>query len=603
MSDISKELTLELQDFLLSVYDINDVERRQNLAKAAGFPQNLMRLIDWSKQPSDKFATHLIERTLSWETFSELDDRLVIVEYLNATKELGGGPHQRRLQELVKRIKNEIGNKSARDLLHQPLQITFVNREREISQFTNEESLVFRYALHAPAGYGKTWLMGRLYEEYDKLGWLVTRTSIERDTNLLSIINSLLASINASISEDITDPVALTKLFSSELKKQWGKRNKGIVLLVDLNASPTEISLFPYLVREWFDLLLNELKGLVFFKSEHNFRILFSGRFFDTDIQNLLRIDGKFEIFAIEPLKDRVLEQSVRQFLPDIVEEWQTELWSNLFYFTGGHPRYFTELLQLYWQQETPNPLDFFADKSREIIHLLQNEYSTFIKDVPLKARQILQPLSVFRYLSIEVLDEILESNNNIINWSSSSYDLADSLTQTHLVGWDRTHYLLTDSITRRIMVLLLKFSNDTDISFGERCNQAKEIYYKRLSDKEEDKVLANRWAIEYLFAALQSRSVDILTPDDRRTLRKWFWGDDEKTTPPSKGTELHRCLSALVNGRNGWRQVQSLQLTLSDEWEFQFVTNYYLRNSFYTIDSYRTLLAKIQAFQNQFSR
>ena len=90
MSRISVALEQEIRDFLLNIYELENEDRRKQIAHDAELPINLINRIEWRRQPTHAFVPHLIEMTLKWGQFGKEDPRHALIEYLKSTEQLGG---------------------------------------------------------------------------------------------------------------------------------------------------------------------------------------------------------------------------------------------------------------------------------------------------------------------------------------------------------------------------------------------------------------------------------------------------------------------------------------------------------------------------------
>ena len=249
----------------------------------------------------------------------------------------------------------------------------------------------------------------------------------------------------------------------------------------------------------------------------------------------------------------------------------------------------------MYRRELKPEPVYFFRANAREIQDIVLSEVKTVLSDFPRNEQELLLALSPFRYLSYEILEEILRHEPKIVNWAYSFIDLADYLTGTHLVSWDENGYLLKDDITRRIMSLYLRYYDEDAQLFSSRCAQAREFYQHRLNEKL-DSTPPVRWAIEYLYQSLQMMISETHTIQGRSQLRQIFWGNSDESAP-EPNTALYNCLSMLVNGRIPKFQIDALQRALQNDWEFRFTLNYFLREENFDTKWFGNLLAKVRAF------
>jgi len=602
MSPIHEELRSQIEEYLLNIPEIDDEDLRKQIARNARFTKRLFNKIEWNKQPSAHFVSYLLDFLIEWGDIDEADKRNSSLEYLKATQGMVGGQARIKLFQLLQSLEAEILGSSIK-ALGQP-EFKFINREQEISELTDEISLSPRHAIHAPAGFGKSWLLTRLRHVYLNKGWVVCNCSVGGDTTLTGLAQTLINSINPGKklefpNDDIED---IAEEFSGALKQMWESRQpgRGIVLLIDTDTVPREIKIFDLLLKEWLPAVIKNFQGLVFFGSEMSrFRIILAGRFFDNEIVNTLQsLDGSYSIYPLSAFSDIVLARSVNNYLSDINSVWRTELWSTLFYHSGGHPGIFNRILQFYQEQNKPLPRRFFEKNEDTIQQMVNEEIKIILEDIPDRVKELLIALSPFRYLSYDVLEEIITSRYKIPSQFTDFNDIVDKLTQTYLVSWDdQIGHLLRDTISRRIMAIYLRSVADVDPNYIDRCYIAKEIYRHRLIDLS-DVVPATRWAVEYLFQALQIATKQIGTIQGRRELRRAFWGEtDDSAQPPSPNTFLYNCLTDLIENRDMRIQIEALQRIMHADWEFKFNVNYYLRDDIYNQIWFGVLLSKTQSF------
>lgn len=594
-------LTKEIERFLLAIPDIKKKDFREQLAKDAELPDNLKSRIVWDKQPERDFVRHLVERLEKWGTFDKDDDRYALDEYLKVTEEEIGGTHKATLDDLLKKLAAEREKSGGSDP-------KFVNREDEIRALTRKLALP-GYAIYAPAGYGKTWLMRRLRHEFDDQKWLVAHATLGNDAPL-ELSNSLLSSVECPRPDALTepDPKYVANLLGSKLRTLWDqdqdrgldrKYRKGIVLLIDLSVIPKEVCYWDVILDDWLPSLLANISRHTYFCHKDKLRTIVSGRFFDPERLRSLKEKG-LKPYELKPFDDQVVAHSIEEYLPTLPDAEKTKLWSGLVYHVGGHPKCMSEILKLYKSQGEPEPNSFFQAHCNEIKGLVANEVAEVLEDIPEPARQQLLMLSPYRYLSVGLLRDMLAEDNSIVKVEKGkdANGLLTDLTQTYLVR-PVSAYLYKDSISRRIMTLSLRNSKcDAETSFSERCERARDFYRFRLHDKEDPSPY--RWAIEILYQSLQMHANEIDSLEGRRELRRLFWGEDDPSSLP-QDSMLYECLSSLVEERDAWEQLRALKRVLKgkDEWEFRFTLNYFLRDETYENRwSDNILSAKIDAFQ-----
>jgi len=600
---LSSQLIEQIKKLLLDVYELEDVERRKQFARNAEFPSRLFQQIHWQDQ-INPFIDDFVFKCSEWGPYTSTDFRHPLEEYLKTLQEFGGGEFRTALAKILIEIRSELGTS---EKSKEPPEIQFVNRENEILYLGDPKSMVTRFAIHAPAGFGKTWLLKKLQEKFSSPSqwlpspWLVSYAKWTPNKTLYEFSNELLSSFNStlSINNDIVPSSEIPLQLAQIYKQEWNERytkSSGIVIMIDCENLITDADqkTFFELISVWLESFAQEIQGLKVFSSESNlFRIFIAGRFFRDEIRSFLS-SYQFRIHTLGTLEE-ALEQSVRGYLADIKSEWQVELWTNLYHLTGGHPGCFSKILKWYWIQNKPNPSFFFEKRSSEIRKIVTDEVNSILDDFPIETKQLLLALCPFRAMSYEILDDILASPDKILKWDKDVLLLQDHLTYTSLVQVDK-YGILRDGISRRIMTLKQRYSQDNGISYPSKCLQARNIYQHRLQDPSEQQ-LAHFWAIEYLYLTLHASEETVKTKKERDSLRTSFWGPSENIELLHPNTILHECLNMLTNHRDGRRVIRLLQRALNDDWDFQFTLNYYLREDRYDYKWFSLLQSKIQNY------
>lgn len=610
MDNISKETYNKLKQFLEHVSDIEKIDYRKQVAQDAGFPEDLMLRIKWELSPVTAFVSHFLEKVLDWGTYDTEDSRIAIAEYLKLLKPAGGGEHRQYIDILLQKIHEETHNKNL--IATAPPEVTFINREKEILILIDSTIPVTRYAINAPADYGKSWLLDRLRETIGSR-WHIGHVKVFPETTILQVTNGLLDSLGISNLIANKDEIsALAREFAQLLKKEWGLRSNsplppsGICIFIDFEGSPKNISVIEDLLGSWLDLLTEELYSLKRFELERTlFRVFIGGRFFGDirphkDFQSWLR-SKHFKLYILAPFDDQVVEQAVGKYLKDISNERQGEIWTTSFFLTGGHPGCLSKILKLYWQESKPSPKYFFETKKDEINEIVSNELDQVLSDLPLETKDILLQLSVFRSLDLDILEDILKNPKIAIRWDPEDpMGLANYLTRTYLVAWDNDSALLKDGITRRIILLSLRANRNID--YKAMFLNAISVYSERIESKSESN-LARFWVMEFIYATLQSESLDLESDlNYRQQFRDSFWGTDDENTPPPEGSKLHSVLSLYTKNRDPkkYKNLEHfLRLLFGDDWELRFLVNYLLRNQEYDQKWYMIFESKVRAYFN----
>jgi len=142
---------------------------------------------------------------------------------------------------------------------------------------------------------------------------------------------------------------------------------------------------------------------------------------------------------------------------------------------------------------------------------------------------------------------------------------------------------LLRDSITRRLLATRLCRESSPGAFVG-RCQQVQRICHEYLQGSSAQR--PHLWAIESWFQFLQGHAGEIQDADRRAEIKQAFLD-----------VAVHQVLALLIENRNLRGQSEVLLRTLSDDWEFQFSVNYFLRQDHYTAEPYESLVGQIDAF------
>jgi hypothetical protein len=228
--------------------------------------------------------------------------------------------------------------------------------------------------------------------------------------------------------------------------------------------------------------------------------------------------------------------------------------------------------------------LQFFgATIWQDIVHKVVGDIRNGIPEGTRKLRNVLDRLSVFRYLDYTILRYMIKEYD--IAELNSEHDLADELTATYLFDWKGR--FLRDDITRRLLAIRLRYEMPEE--FPERCQKAQQMCANRLGEPNVQR--PEMWAIEYLFQSLQQYAGVIQDPAQRLSIREVFLNEN-----------IPRVLRILVDDRNippenRSEEQTALLLTIQEDWEFRFTVNYYLRKDQYGDEPYNALQQQIVRF------
>ncbi|MCP4350709.1 MAG: hypothetical protein GY795_35015 [Desulfobacterales bacterium] len=333
----------------------------------------------------------------------------------------------------------------------------------------------------------------------------------------------------------------------------------------------------------------NSLYSLKIFESKQkSLRMILAGRYLAT-MEVIRNASIELVPYPLSPFDYKIIWDSVSKYLNHESDSNTIQISAHLLYLTGGHPGCMAEVLQKYRDQGTP-PDVFFKylgkSTSERIVREISEDIRSGLLEYDKKLAEIINYLTVFRYLDSTVLKHIIDANN--LSWISNGYDLSLKLTATYL--FKREKYLVRDDIIRRLLVIQLRDSDPGQ--FSQNCQEAREIFANLI----QNLTMRNRerWTIEYLFQSLQKDAAIIQYPEKREKLRETFLNKNV-----SEALQFFTDRDDILVER--FREERDTLIGMMDEdWEFCFTVNYYLREDEYNEQPYIELKNKISQFFDQ---
>jgi hypothetical protein len=457
--------------------------------------------------------------------------------------------------------------------------VKFVNRVAEIDLIVDSRAPQYQL-VDAPAGYGKTELLKEIATRYQKQGWLCIYVEMpRRKTFSLEDVVTAIAEVGkchiADVQQFATAGEWARKMgyqvagclleHLKEIQRLKKVRAEGVILLLD------SVELIGDSAAR---LLLSELvpgihEGLQSAGIQSPFRAIFAGR----------HISGRWAGLAplilsstvLTPFDFSVVRHTVKDFVAEagvsLPAENVARIASHLMHLTGGHPGCMATILsefQFGWPADT---------------YLLERETQHFQKVVlpvvdeirRVHLRDELGTLSVCRRFIPRLLRGLIERG---LIQHDDEYRLADELAATYLVT--RKHGFLQDDITRRLLAMWLRHEKTNH--FIKICQAAREIYADHLSNPTTAR--PEIVAIELLYQDLQLGYYQQAsnTRQKRAELGEKFFA------------ALDDHLRTLIAERNAREMMDNLIDALENDWEFQFVINYFLREDAYNEQPYQKL-------------
>jgi hypothetical protein len=455
----------------------------------------------------------------------------------------------------------------------------FTNREDEIDLI--KSSLAPAYiVLDAPIGYGKTTLLEKIGEYYCERNWQAVYVLINRSDQLSDIAEAIanIFSLVTPYLEQRQRKLSPGQSLGGVVKKHWQKMNEGLALLFDIEPN-VPLSLVEELQTRLIPQIHATLRTLKVFTKEHNrFRVFIAGRNLASRVNP--ELIGPWQIRCLSTFKYDVIRNSINEYLSESDEETVLQMSAHFFYLTGGHPGCLADITASY--KEAPVSPDTFEetfgdDDWNQII----NHYVADTSDTLGELKDIMTMLSVFRYLDYRILNHIAEQRELGLD----GITLADKLTGAYLLNYEGR--LLKDDVIRRLLAVWLRHERKDE--FVELSKLAQSLCVEHLRDPRVQS--PERWVIEYLYQALQQSSLLINDSEARKGMRQHFFDEEVPTA-------LNLFIVERDVPRGEWRaERQALERLLKEDWEFQFIVNYYLRDSYYETGPFSRLLEIVAAY------
>ncbi|BAY79600.1 hypothetical protein NIES25_60850 (plasmid) [Nostoc linckia NIES-25] len=502
-----------------------------------------------------------------------------------------------KFDEMAK-AESELNELNRESLEREPDKIPFTNRDDAISEITAINSPPYRLVT-APKGYGKTEFLKQIMGRFQELQWCCAYASMSSDESSEDLENRLASSLQLSLPEGYE--LSLGEGLGLLLHRNWAKwqsqGKKGIVLLIDLdgNAPPKQRlnEIFNDL-KEFTWRVERCLKELQFFKdNSRRLRVVIAARCL-IDIP----LDRTFPKLILSPFNWEVIQDTATKYLKPIemTSESVALLAGHLLYLTGGHPGGIAEALKVYrsggytvsWflnsygNQLWEKNLKKCRDQIKETLTTENNHLYESI-----------EKLSIFPILNgTWVLKEAVRRFQ--LPFSDDSFKLNAELTKTSIFTRDKT--IIKNGMTRRLLVIGLLRETSPD-NFQKLCSEAAQICWEYIHElkSKNNSAVAGTWSMQYFFQSLQQHAGFINFGANslayRQKLRKDFFDKTvEETLGIFRNTDREQVHEFLY----------TLKSEVENDWEFQFLVNYYLHNDEYNDTPYRDLIQKLdEAIQN----
>ncbi|MCP4350708.1 MAG: hypothetical protein GY795_35010 [Desulfobacterales bacterium] len=469
-----------------------------------------------------------------------------------------------------------IDNYSERFSESKPQRELFINQQ-DIMEIILSSHASSYHLLDAPAGYGKTALLKELLFQL-KEKHCCAYLSVKKNEDFKNILLKLFIKFDFEEQPDYEKIGKLIANLGKLLKEKRRKDSKkGIVFLIDFEKLGKDLS--SKCMKELLDFIRRLYRSLTtdkfFLSSSRSFRVIVAGRCLanlnEIKSSNLLFRAHKLHLFSYDILLD-----FAKTYLQNLDESEIKDISSHIMYLSGGHSGCMAALLEKY--QEGCQPFDEFLDDYINDIQEITRKNITQVRyDIPDELKDIMDKLSPCRRFNPEFLRKLME--HKIIE-TDDEYDLSDELTNAYLIKRGKDGFL-QDDITRRL--LSIRLYQESKEEFLKISEIAIKIYSDTLSTSIRPDVII----IELLYQKLQLGyyKLESDTESERKSLADSFF------------STLNDHLKKLIDKRDSREMIDLFSDTIENDWEFQFVLNYFLRMENYNDQPFNRLKQQINDF------
>lgn len=362
--------------------------------------------------------------------------------------------------------------------------IEFINRLQELETVLKVISIPGHpnfIAVDAPAGYGKTYFLGKLREELKRKGWLccwVDGKKIPRKNCKRAIAERILQDVSERGEERSRklDPMLSIVRALSEYEKV-------VLLLDDVNRLPQECSEW---VRDKFIPGLNKRRRT----AETEFKVIVSGR-------HLMHewVKGSFAPRFVQPLTPFSLE--IIGDLVRRVSKWKDPkkidiVARNIMDITGGHPQGIVGIVfeELNREENWHIVLDvtdeeeyYFSDEKREeLFGLYVSPVLDEVGEELGENRDVFEVTSILRGFNDSILEGLLKKG--LVHQFSEPSALRKWLFEAFLISSSATNeVMLKDKIMRDLFVARMRVKRKNWAKYRELNRIAAEIFDEKFDE------------------------------------------------------------------------------------------------------------------------
>lgn len=447
-------------------------------------------------------------------------------------------------------------------------QIEFVNRYHEI-QFILGPYSPHYILISAPAGYGKTELLKVVRDQFRGQGWItvfveLSEQEIDSSRGIVERVKSLLKEEVGNGSQDKSLKEHGYDVAGLFYEKSDTAYVEGALLIIDglecLKARDTE-----ELLNEFVPGFIEGMR----FTYAGPLKVIIAGRYIAESRELSQQLPWK--VMSLEPFSFQIVQKTVEKFSQSsgksFLRNHKLDIAAHLMHITGGHPKCMADILEG-WPPGWSARRYLVERENRHYRERIRPVIKNIRDNIPEKLREIMGTLSVVRRFNDQLIRCFIEQG--FIIWDRSEDALIDQLKRTYLVN--QKEGFVQDDITRRLLAIRLSKSDPEHFS---RINQASLSFYEeRLASEQSYR--PDILAVEAFFQRLQySRPSDL----GSEQVKEW----------------LLTLAESLLKGRDP-EVVQGFVELLENDWELQFMVNYYLQADGYRDEPFNRLLVAVKS-------
>ncbi|MEI6044697.1 MAG: AAA family ATPase [Chloroflexota bacterium] len=451
--------------------------------------------------------------------------------------------------------------------------LEFVNQTNALTTLYSNFQ-VLNFVIDAPLGYGKTRLLEQVKVHFEEEGWAIHHVECDKLGKGQNLLTSIADSFGIAELTNIKSLEKMSGKVAGNLQQKIGS-NKGIILIIDSVHQLVE-EFRSESVRNFFSQIRNIAQS---WGNDKKLRIILAGRY----LSQYDLLPGCTTI-TLKPFTLDVIKQAVEMYYvgrkdPRIVE-WYFEIAYHLYAYSGGHPRFISDIFVGSGEASIVNINSWFCNNQKSA-YINKKIISPNIKEIKqkldIKLWSALETLCVFRIFDISLL-KYLQAESHL-NWNDTPFKLVDKLTQARLIN--RTGPVLTDGILRPVILISLYTQKPT--RFNELCNIAEKYFQEKFLETPDEKTL-----IELLYTRLIKHRKEALTEDH----------EQRANISISILNQFNKFVQSLIENEptiedKKWK-LESLLTLLKIDWELEFLYNYTLRDE-NRLDLYNAWIEQIR--------